>query len=185
MPAVVLLGLPGSGKTTAGRQLARRLVCPFIDCDWRIEAVLGMPIKDYFAQEGEAAFRQKESEILQQVLADDVLASFSSSDSTDDLWVVSTGGGVVLRPANRSMLLKKSYAVYLYATPQVLYQRLKHDTTRPLLQGGDALSKLENLFQQRDGLYRGCARYVLDVSDILPTQATSDILAHLRQIQCE
>lgn len=177
MPAVVLLGLPGSGKTTAGRQLARRLSFPFIDSDQRIEAALDMSIKDYFAQAGEAAFREKETAVLRQILSDDTVLG-----SASDIWVVSTGGGVVLCPDNRHVLQAQSYAVYLYATPQSLYKRLKHDTTRPLLQGGDALGKLENLFQQRETLYRACARYVLDVSNLSASQATDAIALHLHQI---
>lgn len=177
MPAVVLLGLPGAGKTTVGRGLAQQLSCDFIDCDQRIEAVLGMSIKDYFAQEGEAAFRNQEVEILQQVVSYDALGY-----SDQDIWVVSTGGGVVLRPENRALLQSKSYAIYLYATPQSLYKRLKHDTTRPLLQGGDALPKLENLFQQRHDLYQSCARYVVNVSRLTATQATQNVITHLREI---
>lgn len=174
MSAVVLLGLPGAGKSTTGRQLARYFSCAFIDCDQLIEAALGMHIKEYFAQQGEAVFRDKEAEILQQALSGSTFGH-----SAEDMWVLSTGGGVVLRPRNRSVLQAKSYAIYLYATPQALYQRLKHDTTRPLLQGGDTLFKLENLFQQRDALYRCCARHVLDVSNLTAIQTTQKIVTHL------
>lgn len=148
--SVSLVGLPGSGKTTVGRQLARRLRLPFLDSDHIIEEHLGCSIREYFAKEGEAAFRDVE----QQVIADLARSPTGS--------VVSTGGGVVLRPANREVLHEHTKVVYLKSYPEELYRRLRHDQSRPLLQVVDPMAKLRELFEVRDPLYRETAHFVLE-----------------------
>jgi shikimate kinase len=146
---IPLIGLPGSGKTTVGRQLARRLQLPFIDSDQELEAQLGCSIKDYFAHEGEERFRDAEQQII------DTLTQGKPC-------VLSTGGGVVLRPANRQHLRERGQVVYLSAHPEELFRRLKRDTTRPLLQVSDPLVKMRELHAQRDPLYRDTAHYVIE-----------------------
>lgn len=144
-----LVGLPGSGKTTVGRQLARRLKVPFVDSDQVIEARLGCSIREFFEREGEPRFRDMESEVI-----DDL------SQRPDQ--VLSTGGGVVLRPENRQLLRERGRAVYLKSTPEELFRRLRHDANRPLLQVADPLGKLRELFLQRDPLYREVAHFTLE-----------------------
>ena len=148
---ITLVGMPGSGKSTVGRQLARRLRLPFFDSDHVIEERLGCTIREYFAQQGEAAFRDLE----QQVLAD--LAQGPDA-------VIATGGGAVLREANRQCLRGASTVVYLRSTPEELYRRLRHDTQRPLLQVADPLAKLRELYAQRDPLYEQAAHFHVETS---------------------
>lgn len=146
-----LVGMPGSGKSTIGRQLARRLQLPFVDMDQRLEQQLGMEIRAFFAAHGEAAFRDHEAALLAQLAA------------TTGPMVLSTGGGVVLRPENRTALQQGFAQVfYLRAGPEEIYRRLRHDRTRPLLQVDDPLERLRELYRTRDPLYRASAHYVLE-----------------------
>lgn len=146
---IALVGLPGSGKTTVGRQLARRLQLPFVDSDHEIETRIGCSIRDYFEREGEARFRDVEAEVL------DALTQGPSK-------VLSTGGGAVLREHNRRHLQERCSVVYLKSTPEELFRRLRHDTNRPLLQVADPLLKLKQLFAERDPLYCAVAHHVLE-----------------------
>jgi shikimate kinase len=146
---LVLVGMPGSGKSTVGRQLARRLAVPFHDSDHEIEQRLGCSIREYFDREGEAAFRDVEQRTLDEL-------------SRQDPGVLSTGGGAVLRPANRQRLREAGKVVYLRSTPEEIYRRIRHDTTRPLLQVDNPLAKLRELYAERDPLYRETAHFVIE-----------------------
>ena len=146
---IVLIGLTGSGKSTVGRALARRLGRGWVDSDQAIEARLGCTIATYFAERGEAAFRDVEESVIDEL-------------SQRSGLVLSTGGGVVLRQPNRQRLRDRGTVIYLRASPEQLARRLRHDTKRPLLQGGDPLQKLRSLHAERDPLYRECAHYVID-----------------------
>jgi shikimate kinase len=152
-PASVLLislvGLPGSGKTTVGRQLARRLQLPFIDSDHVIEERLGSSIREYFERAGEDSFRDLEESVLDEL-------------SQGPSCVLSTGGGAVLRPANRKHLHERGQVVYLKSSPDELFRRLRHDVNRPLLQVADPLSRLRDLYAARDSLYRETAHFVIE-----------------------
>lgn len=147
---IVLVGLPGAGKTTVGRQLARRLKLPFVDSDQIIEDRLGCSIRDYFAREGEEAFRD-----VEQGVVDELTCGQAAQ-------VLSTGGGVVLRPLNRQRLHERGRVVYLRSYPEELYRRLRNDTSRPLLQVVDPMAKLRELFDVRDPLYRETAHFVME-----------------------
>lgn len=146
---ISLVGLPGSGKTTVGRQLARRLQLPFVDSDHEIENRIGCSIREFFEREGEARFRDIEQDVL------DTLSQGPSK-------VLSTGGGAVLRYANRLNLRERGRVVYLKSSPEELFRRLRHDSNRPLLQVADPLLKLKNLFTERDPLYREVAHFLLE-----------------------
>jgi shikimate kinase len=144
-----LIGLPGSGKSTVGRQLSRRLQVPFSDSDHVIEQRLGCSIREYFEREGEASFRD-----LEQTVVDDLTKTSTG--------VLSTGGGVVLRPANRGHLHSRTHVIYLNSAPEELFRRLRHDKSRPLLQVADPLQRLRDLHAQRDPLYRETAHFSVD-----------------------
>jgi shikimate kinase len=146
---IALVGLPGSGKTTVGRQLARRLQLPFVDSDHEIEVRIGCSIREFFEREGEASFRDIEQEVI------DTLTQGTSK-------VLSTGGGAVLREANRQFLRERGRTVYLKSTPEELFRRLRHDSNRPLLQVADPLAKLRSLFAERDPLYKEVAHFILE-----------------------
>ena len=156
-PMIALVGLPGSGKSTIGRQLARRLSVPFADSDHVIEQQLGCSIREYFEREGEDRFRDVEEAVIDEL-------------TTRHDGVVATGGGAVLRPANRAHLRERAKVIYLRSSPEEVFRRLRHDTNRPLLQVKDPLGRLRDLYAVRDPLYREAAHFVIETGR--PTVST-------------
>mgnify|MGYP001443615640 FL=1 len=146
---ITLVGMPGCGKSTVGRHLARHLGLPVVDSDHEIEKRIGMPIRAWFEAHGEAAFRDLEQQVIEQLAAGAEI-------------VLATGGGAVLRRANRDALHQHTHVFYLRSTPEELFRRLRHDTQRPLLQVPDPLRRLRELFRERDPLYRQTAHYVVE-----------------------
>lgn len=157
---VSLVGLPGGGKSTVGRQLARRIGARFLDSDAVLEERIGMPIRRFFEQFGEAAFRDREEAVIDELTRADA-ADATYADGTRGL-VLATGGGALLRPINRQRLHERTTVVYLRSTPEELYRRLRHDTQRPLLQVADPQAKLRELYEQRHPLYEETAHYCVD-----------------------
>jgi shikimate kinase len=149
---IFLVGLMGAGKTSVGRLLAKQFGKTFYDCDLEIERRTGVKVPVIFEIEGEEGFRVRESAVLRE-LAD-----------LHDI-VLATGGGAVLREENRRFLRQKGTVVYLRASLEDLWQRTKHDRKRPLLQTADPRAKLEQLFIQRDPLYREVATLVVDTGN--------------------
>ncbi len=146
---ISLIGLPGSGKSTVGRQLARRLQLPFFDSDHVIEQRLGCSIREYFEREGEDRFRDLEVTVIDEL-------------TQNPPGVLSTGGGVVLRPENRQHLRERTRVIYLNSSPDELFRRLRHDKNRPLLQVADPLQRLRDLHAQRHPLYRQISHFSVD-----------------------
>jgi shikimate kinase len=146
---ISLVGLPGSGKSSVGRQLARRLQLPLMDSDQVIEQRLGCSIREYFETQGEEAFRAIEESVIYEL-------------TQGSVGVLSTGGGVVLRAANREHLRSRTHVIYLKSVPEELFRRLRHDKSRPLLQVTDPMQRLRDLFEQRDPLYRETAHFSVD-----------------------
>lgn len=149
MSNIALIGLPGSGKSTVGRQLARRLFFSFLDSDHVIEQRLGCSIREFFEREGEERFRDIEESVIDEL-------------SLRGDCVLSTGGGSVLRTANREHLHSRCKVVYLRSAPEEVFRRLRHDKNRPLLQVADPLQRLRDLYVARDPLYREAAHFVID-----------------------
>jgi len=158
--------MPGGGKSTVGRQLARRLRVDFVDTDAVIEQRIGGTIADFFAREGEAAFRAVEHEVL-------------SALTRERAGVMATGGGIVLSQANREALRRHSIVVYLKATPRDLVRRVRSDGRRPLLQGHDPLARLRQLYAQRDPLYRETAHFVIETGRPSVTALVNIVLMQL------
>jgi len=148
-PMIFLVGLPGSGKSTVGRQLGRRLRIPFIDSDQAIEMRLGCTIRVFFEREGEAPFRDVEAQVIDSL-------------TLDGPRILATGGGAVLRPENRQRLRGRGYVVYLKSQPEELLRRVRHDAKRPLLQVADPLQRLRDLFAVRDPLYQEIAHCTVE-----------------------
>lgn len=144
--------MPGCGKSTIGRQLARLRRLPFVDADQEIEHVLGCSIREFFDREGEPAFRDVEEQVMADLLA------------RAEPMVIATGGGVVLRPANRELLKQGATVVYLRTLPDDLARRLARDTHRPLLQVADPRQRLRDLFAVRDPLYLETAHMTIDTA---------------------
>ena len=157
----------GSGKTTVGRQLAAELGKTFHDTDQEIERRTGVRIALIFEIEGEAGFRARETQVVDQLtqLTNVVLA---------------TGGGAVLDPANRGHLARRGVVLYLHGQPIDLWNRTRHDKSRPLLQDTDPLEKLHSLYRQRDPLYREIADIVVDTGR---QSARTLLLQLLRQVR--
>ena len=144
-----LVGLMGAGKTTVGRLLARHYGCIFRDSDHEIEARTGVKIPVIFEIEGEAGFRKREEAVIAELTAMSGV-------------VLATGGGAILSPVTRDNLRNRGVVIYLRGTPEHLYERTRHDRNRPLLQTGNPLEKLRELYRQRDPLYREVADIVVD-----------------------
>jgi shikimate kinase len=145
---IYLVGMPGSGKSTVGPELARRLDIPFIELDAEIERAAGMTIRDIFERDGEARFRELEALAL-------------TDAASRDPSVVSCGGGVVLEPANRILLRATGEVVFLSVPLETLRSRVRPAADRPLIrESGD----LERLARDREPLYREFAAHVVDGS---------------------
>lgn len=160
---IALVGLPGSGKSTIGRYLAKRWSVPFVDVDVAIEERIGCTIRDFFAKEGEASFRDVEQEVLSQLLAQ------------SEKMVVATGGGAVLRAENRRQLAGQAKVVYLSASPHEIARRLQRDTLRPLLQVDNPLQRMLDLHAIRDPLYKEVAHFVVVGSGLSATQVAQRV----------
>lgn len=166
MPLTSLIGLPGSGKSTVGRTIARRLGMRFVDTDAEIERRAGKAVRDIFEAAGEVAFRDLEA----AVVADLVCGTNA---------VIATGGGTVLRPANRLALNTATTVVYLRCRPDTLFRRLRNDKRRPLLQVNDPLVKLRELFSERDPLYRETAHFVIECERPTVTMLANTVMMQL------
>jgi shikimate kinase len=159
---IYLVGLMGAGKTTVGRQLAKRLARPFFDSDHEIVERTGVPIPTIFEIEGEEGFRRREVQTIHEL--------------TESAGIVmATGGGVVLNPENRQRLHDTGWVVYLNVPPALLFERTRHDRNRPLLHVADPLVKLEELHALRDPLYRETAHIIVDGGHLV----ASGIVLHL------
>jgi shikimate kinase len=160
---IFLVGMMGSGKTTVGRRLARRLGRSFLDTDHEIQERTGVSIPTIFEIEGEAGFRRRESAVLAEIARGEDL-------------VVATGGGIVLAEQNRRLLRQRGTVVYLRASVEDLFARTRHDRNRPLLQTEDPRAKLAELFAARDPLYR-------EVADIIMETGRQSVQTLVRQLE--
>ena len=146
---IFLVGLMGAGKTTVSRALAKKLNKRFIDSDHEIEARTGASIPLIFEIEGEASFRQRESDVIREVTA--------QSDI-----VLATGGGAILKPENREYLKTRGTVIYLRASVNSILQRTSQDKNRPLLQTADPRQRIEQLAREREPYYLEVADFVVE-----------------------
>ncbi len=145
---IFLVGMMGAGKTTVGKLLAQLLGKSFIDSDEEIQHRTGVTIPHIFDVEGEAGFRQREANVIQELVKLDNI-------------VLATGGGAILSEQNRDALSYNGIVVYLKSTVHDLWQRTRHDRNRPLLQTADPRARLKDLHEQRDPLYTKVADLVM------------------------
>ncbi|MDA7965286.1 shikimate kinase [Ruegeria sp.] len=138
---VVLVGMMGAGKTAVGRALAARLGVPFLDSDAEIESAANMTIPEIFARDGEAFFRDKESQVIGRLL-------------DEERGILSTGGGAFMSEGNRQMISDRGVSVWLRADLEVLWNRVRHKDTRPLLRTADPHATLRALYEERVPIYQ-------------------------------
>lgn len=162
---IVLIGPMGAGKTTIGGLLAKRLNRTFIDSDHELEARTGVTVATIFEVEGEAAFREREAEILDEL-------SLNNPNA-----VLSTGGGAVLREVTRERLRERGFVVYLHTLPHVSYDRLKRTKDRPILRGSDPLARLEALYTVRHPIYASVAHLTVEAFREKPSHVVDAIVA--------
>jgi shikimate kinase len=163
-----LIGMMGAGKSTLGKALAVQLGYRFLDTDTVIEQVAGQPITEIFATSGEAAFRELETQVLGQ------LAAYKAM-------TIATGGGIILKRQNWSYL-RHGIVVWLDVPIEVLCDRLQHDTTRPILQGGDLAQKLQTLLDQRQSLYAQADVRISITADESPADLAQRVLAEIQTV---
>lgn len=168
MRNVFLIGPMGAGKSTIGRLLAKELKYPFKDSDREIEERTGADIPWIFDVEGEEGFRQREEAMIAELVHEDGI-------------VLATGGGVVMRPANRAALKSGGLVVYLRTSVEQQLQRTAKDRQRPLLQTADPEAVLRDLMAKRDPLYREIADLIIETDQRGLKVVVNAILARLQE----
>ena len=166
---VALVGFMGTGKSTVGNVLASMLHLRFVDTDALIEQRAGKRITDIFASDGEARFREIESDVVRELAEKRGI-------------VISTGGGVVMNPANMESLKKHALVVCLWASPEAILTRVGHQTHRPLLQGEDRLEKIKSLLAMREPFYRQ-ADVLLNCEQRSPREVAQHVAHQFRLAQ--
>jgi shikimate kinase len=166
---IVLIGFMGCGKSTVGRDLHQRLGYPLVDMDQVIESRAGKPISAIFADDGEAAFRDMESDLLADLLA-----------PGEPRRIISTGGGVIVREANRPLLRKLGFVVWLHAPLAVILERTARNRDRPLLQGPEAAERARILLAEREPWYAEAAHLQVDTDDLDSHEISTGILESAR-----
>jgi shikimate kinase len=169
---IFLIGMMGAGKTTVGRALARRLDLEFVDSDRLLVERTGVPVATIFEIEGEAGFRRREAAALAE------LAQGSGR-------VVATGGGMVLAAENRALMRAHGTVVYLRARLESLWERTRHDSSRPLLATADPRATLAALLEFRDPLYREAAHVIVDTGSQSASTLVSRVVAALQRHEQE
>ena len=169
---VVLIGFRGTGKSTVGRLLAKRLERNFIDSDKYIESSTGKTIKCIFEEGGEESFRKIEA---------DTIAELSKEDNK----IISAGGGVVLREKNIRNLKDNGFLVLLEATPETIHSRIEQDKItaqqRPSLTDKKPLDEIKHLLEQREHLYEKAADYTINTSYVAREDIVNEIIATIEK----
>lgn len=168
MTSIFLVGPMGSGKSTVGRALARKIGYRFIDSDREIEARCGVDIPTIFDYEGEAGFRDREARIINELT---MLPGL----------VLATGGGAVLREANRQHLMSRGYVILLQVDIKEQLRRVGFDANRPLLQTADPEARLRSLMEEREPIYKSVADAEISTDSRRMYHVVSRILRHLKK----
>jgi shikimate kinase len=164
---IILIGFMGAGKTVVGKRLAADLGYSYLDCDELIEKTAQQTISEIFARHGETYFRILETEVVKSL-------------PDYDRFVISTGGGMVLRPANVALLKQAGPLVLLWAQPEVIYQRVKEEKHRPLLNVAEPLAEIKKILAARQPLYEQAADYKIDTSKLSVEKVIEEIKQWLK-----
>jgi len=168
MGNIILVGMPGAGKSTIGRAMARRMDLPFIDSDKELTVRTGVSVATIFEIEGEAGFRARETALLAELAG-----TFDG--------VIATGGGAILDQSNRTLFKEHGTVIYLRASIEDLQRRTQRDANRPLLRGGNVRATLQALFDVRDPLYRESADLIVDTGVQSVSRLVSDLIKRLER----
>jgi shikimate kinase len=160
---IFLIGLMGSGKTTIGQLLAKRLNRPFFDSDHELERRTGVSVATIFEIEGEPAFRIRESQIIDELTQHMPI-------------ILGTGGGAILNAGTREVLHARGTVIYLHSTPETAYERVRRNRDRPLLMVSDPLARLRQLYEIRHPLYRETAHFVVESYRDRPSAVVAEVL---------
>ena len=165
MKSIVLMGFMGAGKTTIGKKLAKALECEFIDTDEWIEKEKGRKISDIFAEDGEAVFRDMETDLLKRL------------QGSEEKFVLSIGGGMPVREENRALLRNLGIVIYLKTSKEEIIRRVSGNKNRPLLQGGDLEEKVTNLMNAREQIYVETAHVEVITDRKNPSEVVENIMS--------
>ena len=165
MKNIVLMGFMGAGKTTIGKKLAKALECEFIDTDEWIEKEQGRKISDIFAEDGEAVFRDMETDLLKRL------------QGSEEKFVLSIGGGMPVREENRALLRNLGIVIYLKTSKEEIIRRVSGNKNRPLLQGGDLEEKVTNLMNAREQIYVETAHMEVITDRKNPSEVVENIMS--------
>ena len=160
---IILIGFMGCGKSSVGIRLSYQLRRTMIETDKWIEQRQKKTISQIFQESGEEAFRQMETECLKELIR------------TADRQIISVGGGLPMREENHELLKELGRVFYLKVTPETVYERVKNDTTRPLLQVEDPMERIRTLMEKRAPVYEACADVILEASDLTLEEITEKI----------
>ena len=163
---LVLIGPMGSGKSSIAREIARATGRRWVDTDQLVIRQDGRSIAEIFAAQGEAHFRELETAALR-------------SQAYNDRLIVATGGGIVTRPENITLLRELGHVIWLTAREDVLFERVSRNRRRPLLHTADPRATLRDLLARRHALYEGCAHLTVDTSDDPHARVAATILERL------
>ena len=166
--SVFLVGMMGAGKTTLGKSLAQRLALDFVDTDKVLVERTGVPIATIFEIEGEAGFRRRETTVIAEL-------------ARGKACVVATGGGAILADDNRRAMRENGIVIYLRARLESLWERTRHDSTRPLLATSDPRATLAHLLEHRDPLYREAAHLIMDTGSQSASSLVTRVVTALRE----
>lgn len=173
---IILIGYRATGKTTVAKLLSEHLKWPWVDLDVEIEHRAGKTIAEIFAEEGEPAFRDRETEVVKD---------FCGRSG----WIIAAGGGAPLRPENRQAMRQKSVVFWLTASPETIHQRMTTDPTtgarRPNLTARGGLEEIVELLARREPVYRETAHYVIDTENRSPQDVAQEVLRRLERLRDE
>ena len=166
---IVLIGFMGSGKSSIARELSGALGYPMIDTDALIVERAGKPIRDIFAQEGEDAFREMESTVLREL-----------EESLPPHHIIATGGGIIARAANREILRRMGFVVWLVVSAEEIIKRTENSRERPLLNNDNQMETINRLLDERRELYRATAHQEIETDELTFPEITTGILESAR-----
>ena len=167
---IFLIGPMASGKTTIGRKLAKKTSKKFYDSDKEITKSTGAKISLIFEIEGDSGFRKRETKIISKLV---LLKNI----------VLSTGGGTILVEENRNMLAENGIIVYLKSSARKIFNRTFEDKSRPLLQGNDRLSKIKEILNEREPIYKSLANEIIDTDNFVAEEIIQEILKRIKKYE--